>query len=283
MKTDMHHKIKENPCYDFKRIHLYGIVWFLVSVIFLIVIAIKQMGFHWWVVFSVSGYSAIVVLFLVLLYGFAIYKGVVRNLNNLEHPLTTSPYYILLYDAAPFLGCFTGLCVVSWDQTILSRFLVAAQGTLIMTFVMWIVIDSTVGLAEASFPRSVVHRKRRLANNQRKKRHQILERKRLLDRITQQEKQTRSQWICFFQPYAVEVADLLCNPSGNAQGVQRRIVELGAMAWRRGELLGMKFFHEVILEEVKRRAGHPSVDFVSVYWDGIGTWRKPSKIEQMYI
>ena len=278
----MTHKIKQNSGY-FKRIHLVGIVWFVICVIFLIVIAINQMGFHWWVVFSVSGYSTVVVLFLITVYLFAVYKGVVRNSNSIEHPLTTSPYYILLYDFTPFMGGFAGLTVMSSDQALLLQFTIVAHGTLMITFLMWIVIDSLVGLVESSFPQSVAYRKIRLAQNREKRRLELLERQQLLEQVRQQEKQTQSQWAYFFQPYAAEVAELLCNPSVNVDTVQKRIIELGAIAWRQGELLAMEFFHEIILGELKNRYDYPSVDFVTLYWDGIGTWRKPSQIDQMYI
>ena len=279
----MNPKTAANPSYDFKRIHLCGVVWFLICVIFTIVIAIYQMGFHWWVVFSVSGYSTVVVLFLITVYLFAIFKGVVRNSNSIEHPLTTLPYYILLYDAAPFLGALVGFYVASFNQPILSLLIVATQGTLIMTFVMWVITDSLVGIIEVSFPQSIAHRKRRLSENHEKRRAEMLKRQLLLEQVSLQEKQIRSQWECFFRPYVFEIVDLLCNSSVSIETVQRRIAELGALAWQKGDILSMKFFHKIILDKLKHCVNCPSIDFVALYWDGIGTWRKPSEIDQMYI
>lgn len=270
------------PSYDFKRLHLFGIVWFLLCSAFLFVFSLYQMGFHWWVTFSISSYSAVIVLFLMTIYLFSIYKGVVRNSNSIEHPLTTSPYYVLLYDLAPFLGSIAGLFAISFSQPILFMFSTAAQGTLVMTFVMWILLDSLAGLIESSFPQSIRHRKNRVAEMQEKKRLQALERQKLLEQIDLQEKQSRSELTLLFQPYAVEVADLLCGLSGNAQTVQKRIIELGALAWHQGGLLAMQFFYTLIFEEVKERITHPSVDFVTLYWDGIGNWRRPDDLNCLY-
>lgn len=240
------------------------------------------MGFHWWVTFSISSYSAVIVLFLMTVYLFAVYKGVVRNSNSIEHPLTTSPYYVLLYDLTPFLGSIAGLYAASFSQSVLFIFSTAAQGTLVMTFVMWILLDSLAGLIESSFPQSIEHRKNRVAEMHERKRLQALERQKLFEQIDLQEKQSRSGWTLLFQPYAVEVADLLCGRSGNVQSVQKRIIELGALAWRQGGLLAMQFFYTIIREEVKERINRPPVDFVTLYWDGIGNWRRPEDLSLLY-
>ena len=207
----------------------------------------------------------------------------VRNLNSVEHPLTTSSYYILLYESAPFLGIFVGLSAVSFNQPLLSQFTIVVQGTLIMTIVMWIIADPLIGLIEAAFPQSVAHRKQRLVKIQAKKRKQILESQKLLREISQQEAQTESKWTFLFRPYAAEIVDLLYHSSVSLEFNQRRITELGALAWREGGILCMKFFHKIILDEIKSRTGCCSIDFVTLYWDGIGTWRKPSEIGRMYI
>ena len=283
MKTGLRIRGGSNPGYDFKRLHFCGVMWFLLCVIFLVVIATERMGFHWWIVFSVSGYSTVVALFLIAIYLFSIYKGVVRNLNSIEHPLTTSWYYILLYESAPFLGVLAGLSALSYRQPVLSWFIVVAQGTLIMTVVLWIMVDPLVGLIEAALPLSAAHRKRRLTKNHKKKRAQRHARQKLLDEIIQQQTQTESRWSGLFRPYAMEVADLLCSSSVGMDTIQRRVVELGALAWKEGEILSMELFHQIILDELKRRTNHPAIDFVTLYWDGIGTWRKPSQIERMYL
>lgn len=278
----MNSKSTLNPSSDFKRLHLCGIVWFLLCIAFLFVFSLYQMGYHFWVTFSISTYSAVIVLFLMTVYLFAFYKGVVRNSNSIEHPLTTSPYYVLLYDSSPFMGFIAGLFAGSFNQSVLSVLSTAAQGTLLMTFAMWIVLDSLTGLAEASFPKSVEHRKQRIAETYEKKRLHTLERQTLLEQINLEEKKSRSEWMLLFQPYAVEVADLLCVSSGNVKAMQKRIIELGALAWRQGGLLPMQLFYTLISEELKGRIARPSVDFVTLYWDGIGNWRRPDDLNRLY-
>lgn len=272
-----------NTSYVFKRLHILGIVWFLLCIAFLFVFSLYQMGYHWWATFSISTYSAVIVLFLMTVYLFAIYKGVVRNSNSIEHPLTTSPYYVLLYDLTPFLGSIVGLYVASPGQSALLLFSTVAQGTLFMTFMMWILVDSIADLLESSCPQSVKHRKNRLAVMQEQKRLQALEREKTLERIDLHEKQSHLEWTLLFKPYTIEIAGLLCGSLGNAQAVQRRIVELGALAWRQGGLLAMQFFYAAILQEVREHMTGSSVDFVALHWDGIGNWRKPEDISRLYI
>jgi hypothetical protein len=256
-----------------KRIHICGTLWFLLCAAGLLILSLRQAGFRWWVVFSLSGYWAVFLFFLFSIYLFAIYQGVVRNQNPVEHPLTTSYSYIMLYDAAPFLGSVSGLLAATgWSW--LSLLNAAAQGTLAMTFLMWIVIDPIVGLIESALPASMAARRQRVRDQRCRKIMLKHENEELLRRLEQQEAELKSQWGQYFAPYAREAARLLCCEE-QTDAHQRRLVELGAMAWQQGQLVCMQYFHEMILREIGNRPDRPTVDYAALYWDGIGVWRRP--------
>jgi hypothetical protein len=256
-----------------KRIHICGTLWFLLCAAGLLTLSLRQAGFRWWVVFSLSGYWAVFLFVLFTIYLFAIYQGVVRNQNPVEHPLTTAYSYIILYDAAPFLGSVSGLlAATSWSWV--SLFNAAAQGTLAMTFLMWIVIDPVVGLIESSLPASTAARRHRIRTQRHRKIMLKHENEELLRRLELQETELKAQWAQKFAPYAREAARLLCSEE-QTEAHQRRLVELGAMAWQQGQLVCMQFFHEMILREIVNLPDPPNVDYAALYWDGIGVWRRP--------
>ncbi|MCE5184535.1 MAG: hypothetical protein LLF76_00220 [Planctomycetaceae bacterium] len=256
-----------------KRIHVCGTLWFLLCAAALLILSLRQAGFRWWIVFSISGYSAVLVLFLFTIYLFAVYQGVVRNQNPVEHPLTTSSSYIALYDIAPFLGSLSGLLAagqLSW----LALLNAAAQGALVTTFIMWIVIDPLIGLIESLLPRSIASRRQRIRMQHAQKLRIRRDNEELLVRLEQQEARFKAEWASVFGPYAKEAAALLCTDDLNEK-TQRRLVELGAMAWQQGQFICMQYFHEMILREIRNRPQRPSVDFAALWWDGIGVWRRP--------
>lgn len=256
-----------------KRIHVCGTLWFLLCAAVLFILSMRQAGFRWWIIFSISGYSAVLLFFLFTIYLFAVYQGVIRNQNSIEHPLTTSSSYIILYDVTPFLGSISGLLAapsLSWI------FLLNAivQGTLTMTFIMWIVIDPVVGLIESLLPGSTAVRRERIRQQRLGKLRLKHENEELLLRLERQESLLKSQWAQYFSTYAKEAAELLCRHDLDDKS-QRRMVELGAIAWQQGQLSCMMYFHEMILREIRNRAEPPTVDFAALWWDGIGVWRRP--------
>ena len=92
-----------------KSIHVASTAWFVLSVGYILVFALRQAGFQWWIIFSLSGHSVLIAFLLVSLYSFALFKGVSRNqLIEAEHPLTSTNYYMMFYVAIPFLGGLAG-------------------------------------------------------------------------------------------------------------------------------------------------------------------------------
>jgi len=145
-----------------KRIHLVATVWFILCVGYLLAMALRHAGFRWWLVFSVSGYSSLVIFLLVSLYLFAFFRGTGRGRYvEIEHPLTSADCYLGFYVSAPLLG---GLAAMLGTAGISStgRYLFSvALGTLGTTFFVWIVLDPLIGMAEMLLPRSRRYRAER--------------------------------------------------------------------------------------------------------------------------
>lgn len=147
-----------------RRIHAVATVWFVVCVGYLIAVGLRQAGFNWWLVFSLSGYSASMLLLLVCLYLFAFVHGIHgARRSEAEHPLTGTVCYIFLYVSIPLLG---GLCAAAGTDDALGtsvHLIHVATVTLKATFIAWIVVDPLLGLMEMDLPASRSHRAERLA------------------------------------------------------------------------------------------------------------------------
>jgi hypothetical protein len=266
-----------------KRIHVCGTLWFLLCAATLLIISLYHAGFDWWLIFSISGYSAVLLFFIFTVYLFAVYQGVVRTQMAIEHPLSTSLYYTALYDMAPFLGAAAGLISLPVNTPWVFTVNTIAEGTLITTFVVWIIFDPIIGLVETCLPESAASRKLRLAQMRQQKQHQKEAGQKLLQELERRESDLQTQWNNLFEPMAKDVADLLCNLNQPDANVQAQIVELGALAWKTGGITCMRYFHQMILTLLQASDQRPAIDYPSVWWDGIGTWRKPQTIADWYI
>jgi hypothetical protein len=256
-----------------KRIHVLGTIWFVTCAIFLLSLALHQAGFKWWVVFSFSGYSLVFFLFFVNIYVFAIFRGVSRHQTILEHPLTTSAYYIVLYDVSPFLGSVAGfLCSITLPELgILGILSTVAEGTLTFTFLVWIVFDPLLGFIENLLPQCAQHRKQRLEAEAEQKRLKEEEKQQLLASLEQKEAQDIRLWNQTLEPTAGQLAELLSRPHLLDEQAHRTIVQAGAQAWQLGGIICMRHLHQMVLN----KTGQIEMDYLALWWDGIGTWQKP--------
>lgn len=265
-----------------KRIHVCGTLWFLLCAATLLIFSLRQAGFQWWLVFSISGYSAVLLFFVFTVYLFAIYQGVVRNQTAAEHPLSTSVHYIALYDLAPFLGSLAGLLDISIQAPFSSIINTVTQGTLATTFLVWTVFDPAIGMIETILPESSAHRKSRLAQVRQQKEKQKQKNEELLRHLEQQEKELKEHWHQIFEPLVKEIAPLL-TPANANDDAKSRVIEFGALAWETGEITCMRFFHRMIIEQASSPLRSPAIDYAAIWWDGIGTWRKPQALKELYL
>lgn len=256
-----------------KRIHIVGTLWFLLCAATLLVISLRQAGLSWWVVFSLSGYGAVLFIFLAVIYAFAIYRGVVRAQCAVEHPLSTTPMYLFFYDVAPFLGTIAGLfgCVGVTDISLVFR--MAVEGSVGMTFFVWVVIDTTIGLTESFLPASRKARLERLAALRAEKHRRQLENAQLLEQIVQRQKELQHHWFVQFEQPTKQLAGLLASGHFSAQA-KSLAIQIGANAWQAGKIPCMRYVLDLLAKQLATLPADASLLlWTAIWWDGIGQWR----------
>jgi hypothetical protein len=258
-----------------RRIHLLSTVWFIACIGYLLVVILRDVGFRWWLIFSLSGPSALVIFLLVSLYLFALYRGLgAAQKIEIEHPLTTTNYYMVLYVAAPLLGALAGtlgMVGVTKGGTFL---LGVTLGTLGTTFGIWVIIDPLAGMLEMLLPTSRQHRSERLAQAEAQRRARQEKREHLLAEAFAREQRARQQWQQKLQAQAERLAALLLEMEGTEKGEQKtgdggrrtedhevhqgvltraeqEAVDLGAQAWRLGGLGCMRQLHEMTIQAIR--------------------------------
>ncbi len=261
-----------------KRIHVFGTAWFILCVSYILTVALRQAGVHWWVVFSLSGHGALLLFLLISLYLFAIFREISGSQKEqIEHPLTSTNYYMMFYVTVPFLGCLAG-CLGMLGENTISRFLLGiAFGTLATTFSVWVIVDPVIGLLEMLLPASRRHRLCRLAElkAQQEKRKQL--RELLLADVLAKEQSDRRYWQDILMPSALELADLLLTDEIDFKKAELEAIDIGVNAWQLGGLGCMQELRDIAVGICRqKRQNVPFVDFIPAWWDGIGRWRNPS-------
>ena len=262
-----------------KAIHLAGTLWFVLCVGFMLVVALRQAGFRWWIIFSLSAHAGLIMFLLVSLYLFAILRGGSRTQKmEIEHPLTSTDYYVVFYVAAPFLGGLAGsLAMIGGGGVV--QFLAGgvALGTFVTTLVVWVVVDPLTSMLETTlFPPGRRHRAERLAITNAEKAAKQKERQRLLEDILAKEQAERRHWQQILKPQAEKLAELLTTDATGFKGAGQQAVELGLSAYQLGGITCMRELRDMAIAECQQRMQNkPVVDYISYWWDGIGSWRSP--------
>jgi hypothetical protein len=261
-----------------KITHLASTAWFMLCIGYILALTLRQAGVRWWVIFSLSGNSAVIVLLLMTIYLFAVFKGVSRKQEVVEHPLTSTNYYMFLYGVSPFLGALAG-CIGMIGENRASHFLLGiALGTLGTTFLVWVIVDPVTGLLEILLPpASRKHRAERLAQAKAQREEKQREHERLLAEILAKEQSAQRSWQQVLKPHAEKLAKLLTASGVNFREVEREAVDIGVNAWQTGGLSCMRQLRDMAIEMSRRKYQDSMiVDYVSSWWDGIGSWRNPS-------
>ncbi|MCK4752788.1 MAG: hypothetical protein KAS75_05025 [Planctomycetes bacterium] len=256
-------------------VHFASTVWFMLAIGYILILALRQAGFHWWVIFSLSGYSAILVFLLISLYLFAIFRGIDRSQKiEKEYPLTSTRYYAVFYDISPLLGGFAGYVGTIGISRMSELLLGIALGTLTTTFLVWIVVDPAIAFTERLLPASRKHRLERLARVRVLRQRKQKEQKRLLAEVLSQDERERIRWQEALKPQAAKLAELLMTNGIDFKQAECAAVEIGANAWQIGGLSCMQELRDMTMAICRRRnQGSDTVDYIPVWWDGIGSWR----------
>lgn len=264
---------------SFKLIHLLSTAWFVLCVGYILVLAMWQAGVRWWVIFSLSGYSILVILLLVSFYLFAIFRSISKAQTiEIEHPLTSADYYRFFYTTAPFLGGLAG-CLGMIGEDKAAQFIAGiALGTFGATFLVWVIVDPITGLSETLLlPASRRHRLRRLAQARADRRRRQRESERLLADILVKEELERNRWQQELKPQAEKLAGLLSLGGTDLKIAELEAVDIGLGAWRLGGLSCMRQLRDMAIDISKQRNRNKAViDYISAWWDGVGSWRNVS-------
>jgi len=267
-----------------KSIHLASTAWFVLCVGYILVFTLRQAGFQWWIIFSLSGHSTLLVLLLVSLYPFALFRSVGRSQKiEIEHPLTSTNYYTAFYVAVPILGGLAG-CVGMIGLSAIKQFLLGiALGTLVTTFLVWVIVDPVTGLLEALLPASSrKHRAKRLAEAKAEREKKQKDRERFLAEVMAKEESDRLRWQKTLKPEAEKLAGLLTTNIVDFREAEREAVDIGVKAWQIGGLVCMRQLRDMAIDICRQNNQNKTiVDYITSWWDGIGSWRTPSLKEMM--
>ncbi len=259
-----------------KSLHVTGTAWLAVCAAFLLIVALRQAGVGWWVVFSLSGYSGVAFFLLLSIYLFAIFRGVTRKQMSREHPLTTSPAYILFYDLCPFLGTLAGLfsAYAFSTTTFFETSSIVVEGTLAMTFLVWIFCDPLISLAEGALPSSVASRRERIAEEKERKQIQQAEREAIWEKIRCFDQNAKTQWNQELLPLARDLA-VQAHTAWSHQEIRQKALAYGARAWQLGGIACMRHLMQLVRQQIDTPQS-PLAVHLPFWWDGIGKWRKPA-------
>jgi len=259
-----------------KLVHFGGTAWFVASAGFLLILALRQAGVNWWVIFSLSGYSAVLIFLLISLYLFAIFRGVVHPAKQ-EHPLTTSIYYMTFYDICPFLGASAGVIGTLGSLDPVQQLATVGIGTLATTFFVWIVLDPAIASLEMLLPASRSHHRRRHAHIKVMREKQRVDNELLLTKLQEEETSKEQQLREFLPLVAEKLVELLVDYATKGSQIEPEVVQIGAGAWQMGGIICMRQLHEIAIETYQAQfEGRDFIDHIAIWWDGIGSWRTPA-------
>jgi hypothetical protein len=262
----------------FRVIHFAGTLWFMLCAVYLLVIAMRSAGVSWWIIFSLSGHSALIVLLFVSMYLFAIFRGMSKSQDiEEEHPLTSTLYYRFFYVTTPFLGSLAGSLSAVGANHPWAYARATAMGTFAMTFLVWVGVDPVAGFLEMLVPSSRRHYLARMAQAKAQKEQENRKRRRLVESVMSRETENRRQWRRELHGQAERLANLMCDEVTDHVQAEQEAIDMGVYAWRMGGLSCMRELHDMALSICAEEGnGSEAVDYVSIWWDGIGSWRKGS-------
>jgi hypothetical protein len=259
-------------------------MWFILCVGYILVFTLRQAGVHWWIIFSLSGHSTLLVLLMVSVYSFALFRGIGKSQTiEAEHPLTSTENYMLFYVAMPLLGAIAGF-VGMIGVSIIKHFLLGiAFGTLGTTFLVWVIIDPVTALLEMMLPQSRKHRAKRLAQAKVDRVEKQKDRERRLAEVLSKAESDRRRWREELKMHAEKLAGLLTANNISFGQAEREAADIGVEAWQIGGLACMRHIHDMAIDLYRQKNRNKAVvDYISFWWDGIGNWRSPFPREMIH-
>ncbi|MCK5271962.1 MAG: hypothetical protein KAJ52_05275 [Sedimentisphaerales bacterium] len=257
-----------------KLIHLLSTVWFALCVVYILVLGLRQAGVRWWLIFSLSGHSAVIFFLMMSVYLFAVFKGAARSRKIVqEYPLSSTNYYMAFYDTVPFLGGLAGLSGIIGMRSATQFFLEMSYATLGATFLVWIIIDPLIGIIETLLPDSRRHRSERLAQARAERQKQQHAREQLLADLETKEKTMRSERQAKLKPLSARLIELAQDSGDNYKQKESEAMNIGVKACQIGGPDCMRQLHEMTMKQLRSKDQNmPQIDYITQWWDGIGGW-----------
>lgn len=257
-----------------KLIHLLSTAWFALCVVYILVLGLRQAGVRWWLIFSLSGHSAVIFFLIMSVYLFAVFNGAARSRKIVqEYPLSSTNYYMAFYDTVPFLGGLAGLSGIVGMRSTTQFFLEMSYATLGATFLVWIIIDPLIGIIETLLPDSRRRRSERLAQAHAERQKQQHAREQLLADLEIKEKTIRSERQAKLKPLSKRLLELAQDSGDNYEQKESEAMNIGVKACQIGGLDCMRQLHEMTMKEFKSEDQNtPQIDYITQWWDGIGGW-----------
>jgi hypothetical protein len=255
-------------------LHVASTGWFMLAVVYILILQLRQAGFEWWVIFSLSGNGAAMGFLLLMVYVHTLFGNTRRDTGqNIEHPLTNSKPYVVLYSLIPLLGTLAGLDSIFFADDAGQVVMAAAIGALGATFIFWIIIDPAISFCEMLIPASRAHRMARHAEAKAAREQKQHERTQLLADLEEQEKATEQQWQEALGVEAQKLAALVMRASDGDTSAESAAIETGLRAWQYGGLSCMQKLREMAADICRDKGQNRCDVFISLWWDGIGQWR----------
>lgn len=267
---------------NFKKVHFGNTLLFMLCIVGISIEALRQAGLDWWLVFSISGYSLFTILFIMSVYVFVLFRGMVRNDEpDIEHPLTSLKIYKILYSITPMLGFIAGLLSqVGVDYEISKRMWLfgCEMGSFWITILIWVLLDPLFNFLECRTPASMQSRQHRMELARQEKEKILAQRKKLLAELSEKEKIETVEQKKILDVPADKLSDLMLSGLRGSAGANNPVViELGVNAWQLGGIKCMKLLRDMAWEKCVQKGLRPGmVDEVDYWWDGIGDWRAKS-------
>lgn len=258
-----------------KFLHLAGTVWFVSCIIYILILTLRQAGVDWWVIFSLSGHSSLILLLLITIYLYAFFRGVTSTKTvTVEHPLTTTNYYLMFYVTTPLLaGITSSLAMIGENRLVLFTSGVAL-GTLGTTFIVWVIVDPLIASLELLLPQSRESRSARLAIIRSEKEKKQKAQEILLKQVLDGEQDRINHWEKDLKGLAESLSELLTSNEKDVKEAKVKAIEIGVDIWQTWGLDGMQQLRLMAMEVYKENNENKDfIDYISVWWDGIGNWR----------
>jgi hypothetical protein len=121
------------------------------------------------------------------------------------------------------------------------------------------------------------HRSQRIVQAKALRQSRQEDRESLLQDVFVKEEQKRQQWRDVLKPKAEMLAEMLAADEIDFKQIEGEAVGIGVKAWQIGGLSCMRELRDMTLE-LAREKNKSVVDYIGVWWDGIGSWRQPSLV-----